>query len=65
MNFRDSDAALFEDLRHPFLDLFAQELLLFRELTRRLLGESISELDTFIPASVVLDAGKIKALRRQ
>jgi len=64
MNFRDSDATLLEDLRHPFLDLFAQELLLFRELTRRLMGEPISELDTFIPAAVVLDAGMIRLLRR-
>lgn len=65
MNFRGSDAALLQDLRHPFLDLFAQELLLFRELTRRLLGEAINELDTFIPAAVILDAAMIQSLRRR
>jgi len=64
LNFRGVDVALLEDLRHPFLDLFAQELLLFRELTSRLLGEAINELDTFIPAAVVLDAGMIGTLRR-
>ena len=65
LNFRGVDvAALPEDIRHPFLDLFAQELLLFRDLTRRLLGEAINEMDTFIPAAVLLDAEKIRTLRR-
>jgi Fe-S-cluster containining protein len=63
LNFRDVDAALPEDIRHPFLDLFAQELLLFRELTRQLLGEVVNELDTFIPAAVMLDANMIRALK--
>ncbi|KAB0669773.1 YkgJ family cysteine cluster protein [Oryzomonas sagensis] len=65
LNFTGIDVAQLEDLRHPFLDLFAQELLLFRELTRRLLGDAVNELDTFIPAAVVLDAGMIGALRRK
>jgi Fe-S-cluster containining protein len=60
LNFVDSDPLAIVDLRHSFNDLFAQELLLFRELTRRLLGESISELDTIIPAAVFIDAGMIK-----
>ena len=64
LNFRGVDATLLEDIRHPFLELFAQELLLFRDLTRRLLGEAVNEMDTFIPAAVLLDAGMIRALRR-
>jgi Fe-S-cluster containining protein len=63
LNFRGVDAALPEDIRHPFKDLFAQELLLFRELTRRLLGEAVNEMDTFIPAAVMIDAGMIRAYR--
>jgi Fe-S-cluster containining protein len=65
LNFIGADVERLEDLRHPFLDLFAQELLMFRELTRRLLGEAINELDTFIPAAVLLDAEMIMTLRRQ
>ena len=63
LNFRGVDAALPEDIRHPFLDLFAQELLLFREVTRKLLGEAVNEMDTFIPAAVMIDAGMIRAFR--
>ncbi len=62
MNFTDCDPRLLEELRHPFNDLFAQELLLFRELTRRLLGKAISELDTIIPAAVFLDEEMIRSL---
>lgn len=57
LNFTDCDPLLFEKLRYPFNELFAQELLLFREMTRRLLGEPFNELDTMIPAAVWLDAG--------
>jgi Fe-S-cluster containining protein len=56
LNFVESDPISIPDLRHPFNDLFAQELLLFHELTRRLLGEPISEFDTLIPAAVFIDA---------
>lgn len=56
LNFVDADPLALTDLHHPFNDLFAQELLLFRELTRRLLGEALSELDTIIPAAVFIDA---------
>jgi len=61
LNFTDCDPLLLEDLRHPFNDLFAQELLLFQEMTRRLLGETISELDTLIPAAVCIDRETISA----
>lgn len=55
LNFTGCDPRGMEGLRHPFNELFAQELLLFRELTRRLLGKPVSELDTIIPAAVFMD----------
>jgi len=64
LNFTDCDPVQFADLRHPFNDLFAQELLLFREMTRRLLGKPISELDTIIPAAVFIDAEMIGCAMR-
>jgi Fe-S-cluster containining protein len=59
LNFVDCDPLLLENLRHPFNNLFAQELLLFRELTHRLLGEPFNELDTLIPAAVWIDAAML------
>jgi Fe-S-cluster containining protein len=55
MNFSQADPAELEELRHPFNELFTQELLLFRELTLRLYGTRISEIDTIIPAAILLD----------
>lgn len=55
LNFVDVDPLDLNDLRFSFNDLFAQELLLFHELTRRLFGQAISELDTIIPAAVFID----------
>jgi Fe-S-cluster containining protein len=62
LNFTDNDPLAIKDLRHPFNDLFAQELLLFQEMTRCLLGEAISELDTIIPAAVFLDEDMIRSM---
>jgi Fe-S-cluster containining protein len=62
LNFIDHNPLLLKELRHPFNDLFAQELLLFRELTRRLLGEPLSELDTLIPAAVCFDDELVTAI---
>jgi len=62
LNFTDHDPLAFADLRHPFNDLFAQELLLFRELTRKLLGEAVSEMDTIIPAAVFLDGEMVRTM---
>lgn len=59
LNFVAEDPRTLHELRHRFNDLFGQELLLFRELTRRLAGTGISEVDLFIPAAVVLDIKKI------
>ena len=54
------DPLQLEHLRHPFNNLFRQELLLFHELTRRLLGHAVSELDTIIPAVVFLDTDQVR-----
>ncbi len=62
LNFRGCDPLELEDIRHSFNDLFAQELLLFRELTRRLLGKAVSELDTIIPAAVFLDDDTVRLI---
>lgn len=55
LNFTDQNLACLPDLRYPFKELFAQELLLFRELTRKLFGKTINELDTLIPAVICMN----------
>jgi Fe-S-cluster containining protein len=59
MNFIGRNPRELPDLRHPFRDLFAQELLLFRELTTRLLGEPVNEIDTLIPAALCMNRERI------
>lgn len=59
LNFVVDDPLGLDNLRTPFNDLFAQELLLFRELTGRLLGKPVNELDTLIPAAVCLDISRL------
>lgn len=56
LNFINKNPRKLRALRFEFLGLFAQELLLFHELTRSLVGVEISELDLFIPAAIVLDS---------
>jgi len=56
LNFIDQDPCGMADIRHPFKELFAQELLLFQELTKKILGKSLNEVDTLIPAAVCMDA---------
>jgi Fe-S-cluster containining protein len=63
LNFMDCDPMELLDIRHGFNELFLQELLLFRELTRRLFGKAVSELDTIIPAAVFLDDDTVKLIR--
>lgn len=63
LNFVESDPISLVDIRHPFNELFTQELLLFRELLRRMFGKAVSELDTIIPAAVFLDEGSIRLVR--
>lgn len=62
LNFAGLEPGLIEDIRHPFLELFAQELLLVRELTKHLLGDPCNELDTIIPAALLLDAEMMRSL---
>jgi len=63
LNFTDGDPGGSVDIRYPFRDVFAQELLLFRETTGRLFGRSLNELDTIIPAALFLDGRIIEAIR--
>jgi Fe-S-cluster containining protein len=63
LNFTECDPLQLEGIRHAFNELFTQELLLFRELTRRLFGRAVSELDTIIPAAVFLDADTVSLIR--
>lgn len=58
LNFVGKNPRRLRGLRFGFTELFAQELLLFRELTRRLTGTPVSEADLFIPAAIVLDLEK-------
>ena len=62
LNFIGVDPVLLENIRHPFNDLFTQEQLLFRELTRRLSGRAINEVDTIIPAAVFMDRARLSSI---
>lgn len=55
LNFTECDPLQIQALRAPFNDIFTHEQLLFREFTQRLLGQPFNELDTMIPAAVLLD----------
>lgn len=59
LNFVELEPRRFTDLRFGFTELFAQELLLFQELTRSLTGTSCNEIDLFIPAAVVMNPDRI------
>ena len=63
LNFTNYDPMQLADIRHAFNELFTQELLLFRELTRRIFGKAVSELDTIIPAAVFMDADTVALIR--
>lgn len=63
LNFQGCDPTGLLDIRHSFTELFTQELLLFRELTRRIFGKSVNELDTIIPAALFLDADTVNLIR--
>lgn len=65
LNFTGIDPhAIWQSLQHPFYDLFNQELLLDRELTRRLSGYAVSELDTVIPAAITMDSEQLEAIKK-
>lgn len=55
LNFISIDPLQLEGLRAPFNEIFRQEQLLFREFTRLLTGKIYNELDTLIPAAILLD----------
>ncbi|MDD2500369.1 MAG: YkgJ family cysteine cluster protein [Geobacter sp.] len=55
LNFIDVDPLKMQELRFRFNDIFTQEQLLFREFSRRLFGKPFNELDTVIPAAVLID----------
>lgn len=55
LNFINVDPLKMQELRFHFNDIFTQEQLLFREFTQRLLGKPFNELDTVIPAAVLID----------
>jgi Fe-S-cluster containining protein len=59
LNFVGKNPRRLRGLRFGFVELFAQELLLFHEFTRSLIGRQISEADLFIPAAIVLDFERI------
>jgi Fe-S-cluster containining protein len=63
LNFKGCDPMELLDIRHSFTELFTQELLLFRELTRRIFGRVVNELDTIIPAALFLDADTVGLIR--
>jgi Fe-S-cluster containining protein len=65
LNFVSGEPLEFEDLRFGFTELFAQELLLFRELIRKMTGKTINEVDTIIPAAVLLDFDRVIPLVKQ
>ena len=54
LNLTGLDPATLPELRFPFRDLFARELALFRRFSTALLGSPVSELDTLIPAAVLV-----------
>lgn len=59
LNFVDQDPRQFSELCFGFNELFTRELLLFHELTSRLLGRKVSEIDTIIPAVIALDINAV------
>ncbi len=65
LNFVNDNPLEFEDLRFRFTEIFTQELLLFHELTRKLSGKKVSEVDTIIPAAILLDLERVVPLISQ
>jgi Fe-S-cluster containining protein len=55
LNFKGRNPLELKELRWEFNDLFRKELLIFRELTERLMNKPFNELDTFIPTALLID----------
>ncbi|HTP66775.1 MAG TPA: YkgJ family cysteine cluster protein [Geobacteraceae bacterium] len=54
-NFTGKDPLEMDELRWGFNKLFREELLLFRRFTNELFGQSVNELDSFIPTALLID----------
>ena len=59
LNFTAVDPLLMQELRCHFNDIFTQEQLLFREFTQRLFNKPFNELDTVIPAAMLINFNAI------
>src|SRR6266567_4960043 len=55
LNFTGRDPLAMKELRGDFLRIFADELLLFQQLTAILCNRQLNELDTFIPTALLID----------
>lgn len=55
LNFTDSDPLAMKELHGEFRRIFADELLLFQQLTATLCKQQLNELDTFIPTAILID----------
>jgi len=55
LNFTGRDPLAMKELRGEFLRIFADELLLFQQLTATLCNQQLNELDTFIPTALLID----------
>ncbi|QWV95590.1 YkgJ family cysteine cluster protein [Geomonas oryzisoli] len=55
MNFTSVDPLVLPALTAPFDAIFTEEVALFRDFTQKLLGQRVSELDTFIPLALMID----------
>ena len=60
LNFTRTDPLEVLNLRWQFKELFREELLLFRRFTQYVLGHPLNEMDTFIPAALLIDFGEFK-----
>jgi Fe-S-cluster containining protein len=60
LNFTETSPLKMLDLRWDFRRLFSAEMLLFRGFTFELLGQSLNELDTFVPAALLIDFNGFK-----
>ncbi len=57
-NFRDVDPLVLKELRWEFRAAFEKEIACFGRFTAELLGAPRNELDTFIPAALLIDFGR-------
>jgi Fe-S-cluster containining protein len=63
LNFVGIDPEDVGDISYHFKELFTQELLLLRELTRRIYGNPVNELDTILPAVAFYEENLVNSIR--